>query len=90
VTARGQTLHAEDIHMRFRSIIFTFLAAAALLAVVASPVSAKRGGDGDGDGDGGGVATPGPIAGAGLGYLALAGGGYYVVRRWRRKQKTGE
>ena len=31
---------------------------------------------------------PGPIAGAGLGYLVLAGG-YYVVRRWR-KQKIGE
>jgi hypothetical protein len=34
------------------------------------------------------TAVPGPIAGAGLGYLVLAGG-YYVVRRWR-KQNTGE
>ena len=31
---------------------------------------------------------PGPVAGAGLGYLALAGG-YYVFRRWRRR-KTEE
>jgi|GEM_PF-1633895 len=76
--------------MRSQSI--TLLAAAALLAVAASPALAKGDGDeGDGDNgdrDRGGVAAPGPIAGAGLGYLAL-GGGYYVVRRWR-KQKIGE
>jgi len=29
-------------------------------------------------------AAPGPIAGAGLGFLVLAGG-YYVVRRWRKR-----
>jgi hypothetical protein len=34
------------------------------------------------------VPVPGPIAGAGLGYLALAGG-YYLVRRGR-KPKSGE
>jgi len=68
--------------MRSQSI--ALLAAAALLAVAASPAFAKK----DGGGDGGGVAAPGPIAGAGLGYLVLAGG-YYVVRRWR-KQKAGE
>jgi hypothetical protein len=28
--------------------------------------------------------APGPIAGAGLGFLVLAGG-YYVVRRWRNR-----
>ncbi len=33
-------------------------------------------------------AVPGPIAGAGLGFLVLAGG-YYVVRRWR-KQNPGQ
>ena len=33
-----------------------------------------------------GYGVPGPIAGAGLGYLALAGG-YYLYRRWRN---TGE
>jgi hypothetical protein len=67
--------------MRSQSI--ALLAAAALLAVAASPAFASGGGDG-----GGVAAAPGPIAGAGLGYLVLAGG-YYVVRRWR-KQKTGE
>jgi hypothetical protein len=70
--------------MRTQSI--TLLAAvAALLAVVASPALAK---DKDKYKDKGGISAPGPIAGAGLGYLVLAGG-YYVVRRWR-KQKTGE
>ena len=34
------------------------------------------------------ASVPGPIAGAGLGYLVLAGG-YYLVRRWR-KPKSGE
>jgi hypothetical protein len=35
-----------------------------------------------------GRAAPGPIAGAGLGFLVLAGG-YYLVRRWH-KRNTGE
>lgn len=54
----------------------TFLAAALLLVLTASPGLAESGG----------VflrAAPGPIAGAGLGYLALAGG-YYLYRRWRK------
>ena len=77
--------------MRSQSI--ALLAAAALLAVAASPVLAQgdgnsQGGNQGGNSQGGGVAAPGPIAGAGLGYLVLAGG-YYVVRRWR-KQKAGE
>jgi hypothetical protein len=84
--------------MRSQSI--TLLAAAALLALAASPALAGGGGDSQGgnnnnqggnsdsQGAGAGKAVPGPIAGAGLGYLVLAGG-YYVVRRWR-KQKTGE
>jgi len=63
------------------------LLAAALLALAASPALAVLGLPIDPPG-GAGVAAPGPIAGAGLGYLVLAGG-YYVVRRWR-KQNTGE
>jgi hypothetical protein len=81
--------------MRSQSI--TLLAAAALLALAASPALAgnsqggnndNQGGNSENQGAGAGKAVPGPIAGAGLGYLVLAGG-YYVVRRWR-KQKTGE
>ncbi|MGH6835218.1 MAG: hypothetical protein ACREC9_06640 [Methylocella sp.] len=48
----------------------------------------RDGGGGSGGGVGSNVSAPGPIAGAGLGYLALAGG-YYVVRRWR-KHDNGE
>ncbi len=49
-----------------------------------------QGGNGQGgNGQGGnGQGAPGPIAGAGLGYLALAGG-YYLYRRWR-EQNTEE
>jgi len=32
----------------------------------------------------GGVGVPGPIAGAGLPLLVI-GGGYYLVRRWRKR-----
>jgi hypothetical protein len=74
--------------MRFQSMIF--LAAALLVGLAASPAIAKTAG---GSGclacvNGGPVPAPGPVAGAGLGYLVLAGG-YYAVRRWR-KQNTGE
>jgi hypothetical protein len=76
--------------MRFQSR--TLLAAALLVAVAASPVIAWAAPCpfcGGGGGGGLGISSvPGPIAGAGLGYLVLAGG-YYVVRRWR-KQNTGE
>jgi len=69
----------------------TLLATALLLALAASPALAKNNnisGD-DNNGNNGNVqAAPGPVAGAGLGYLLLAGG-YYAVRRWR-KQNTGE
>jgi hypothetical protein len=61
--------------MRFQQK--TLLAAALLLALVASPALANNG-------DHYGRAAPGPIAGAGLGFLVLAGG-YYVVRRWRNR-----
>jgi hypothetical protein len=56
--------------MRFQ--LNTFLAAA--LALAASPALAAGAA---------GSATPGPIAGAGLGFLVLAGG-YYAFRRWRK------
>jgi hypothetical protein len=75
--------------MRFQSS--TFLAAALLVGLAASPAIALGGHGAGGSYEGGGTkaaAVPGPVAGAGLGYLVLAGG-YYVVRRWR-KQKTGE
>jgi hypothetical protein len=65
--------------MRFQSR--TLLAAALLGALAASPAFAVPFGEGIRD-------APGPIAGAGLGYLVLAGG-YYAVRRWR-KQNSGE
>jgi len=79
--------------------LITSLAAAVLLAGAASLALVGGGGNSQGDNSqggnsqggnykGGGVAAPGPIAGAGLGYLVLAGG-YYVVRRWR-KQDTGK
>ncbi|MGO9232633.1 MAG: hypothetical protein ACLP4V_00515 [Methylocella sp.] len=59
------------------------LVAAALLTLAASPAFAGACSTALGCG-GGGKAAPGPIAGAGLGYLVLAGG-YYVVRRWRKR-----
>ncbi len=49
----------------------TILLAASFLAMAASPAFAT-------------AAVPGPVAGAGLGYLAIAGG-YYLVRRWRNR-----
>jgi hypothetical protein len=55
--------------MRFQP---TFLLAASILALAASPAFANV------------TPVPGPIAGAGLGYLAIAGG-YYLVRRWRKR-----
>jgi hypothetical protein len=55
------------------------LLAAALLALAASPAIAAPCATALC-----GRAAPGPIAGAGLGFLVLAGG-YYVVRRWRNR-----
>jgi hypothetical protein len=66
--------------MRFQ--LSTFLAAALLAGLAASPAIASWASSG------GGREVPGPVAGAGLGYLVVAGG-YYVVRRWR-KRNTGE
>jgi len=54
--------------MRFQP---TFLLAASILALAASPAFAI-------------TPVPAPAAGAGLGYLAIAGG-YYLVRRWRKR-----
>jgi hypothetical protein len=66
--------------MRFQST--TFLAAALLVGVAASPAIAA------GALNLPAVPVPGPVAGAGLGFLVLAGG-YYAVRHWR-KQNPGE
>ncbi|MFZ0497400.1 MAG: hypothetical protein WBE80_15785 [Methylocella sp.] len=70
--------------MRFQTR--TLLAAAFLVAMAASP--ALAGGPERLIDQPSGTAVPGPIAGAGLGFLVLAGG-YYVVRRWR-KQNPGD
>ncbi len=56
------------------------LAAALVLILAASPCVARDGGKGHHYGWG----APGPVAGAGLCYLALLGGGYYLYRRWRK------
>jgi hypothetical protein len=37
--------------------------------------------------DGGRQGAPGPLVGAGLPLLVIGGGGYWVVRRYRRKAK---
>ena len=63
--------------MRFQPKSFL---AGALLALAASPALAVP----CATALCGGRASPGPIAGAGLGFLVLAGG-YYVVRRWRKR-----
>ncbi len=55
------------------------LVAAALLMLAAFPALAGACSTALGCGR----SAPGPIAGAGLGFLVLAGG-YYVVRRWRK------
>ncbi|MGO9233642.1 MAG: hypothetical protein ACLP4V_05955 [Methylocella sp.] len=54
------------------------LAAALVVALAASPALAM------GRCLDCGRAAPSPMAGAGLGFLVLAGG-YYVVRRWRKR-----
>jgi hypothetical protein len=61
--------------MRFLAALL-LLGLAASTAIAAGPLSLPA------------VPAPGPVAGAGLGYLVLAGG-YYAVRRWR-KQNSGE
>jgi hypothetical protein len=61
--------------MRFHSNIIL----AAALALAASPALAEGRVAG-----GNALAAPGPVAGAGLGFLVLAGG-YYMLRRWRKQ-----
>jgi len=56
----------------------TLLVAALVVALAASPALAMGRCLDCGRG------APGPIAGAGLGFLVLAGG-YYVARRWRKR-----
>jgi hypothetical protein len=53
-----------------------FLAALLVLALATSTALAAKKGKG----------IPGPIAGASIGYVALAGG-YYLYRRWRKQNK---
>jgi hypothetical protein len=61
----------------------TLLAAAALCALAGSAALADK--DSDNKSNKG---TPGPIAGAGLPFLALAGG--YALVRWRRNRNRAE
>jgi hypothetical protein len=76
-------------------------AAALVLALAASPAIADTlvddlanllglAGQGKSNGHGNGRGAPGPIAGAGLGYLVLAGGvagGYYLYRRRKHNSR---
>ena len=45
------------------------------------------GGGGSNGGGGGYQGAPGPLLAGGLPFLAVAGGGYWLVRRYRRKKK---
>jgi len=72
--------------MRYSSLS---LLAVAAFALTISEASAGIFGGGWGGWGGGGHGVPGPIAGAGLAYLAVAGGGYYLARLWR-KRKSGK
>jgi hypothetical protein len=71
------------------------LALAFLLAIGVASSALACNSAGQGCGDGGGLPpggpnikeAPAPIAGAGLGYLVLAGC-YYAVRRWRSTSKN--
>jgi hypothetical protein len=63
------------------------LLVAAILALTVAEASA-RGWGGWGGWGGGGHGVPGPIAGAGLGYLAVIGGGYWLSRLWRKHKDS--
>ncbi len=80
---RTGTGYSSKLRRTFIRFQVETLVAAALLTLAASPAFAGACSTALGCG-GGGKAAPGPIAGAGLGYLVLAGG-YYVVRRWRKR-----
>ena len=63
----------------------------ALLLALSVPALAKndKGNQGNGNGNGGNVrGAPGPLAGAGLPFLLIGGGIYWLVRR-RKKTKLG-
>jgi hypothetical protein len=72
-----------------------FVALASLLAMLAVPTltmeaSACSGYDSFGfpcKGGGGYSGAPGPLLAGGLPFLAMAGGAYWLVRRFRRKGK---
>jgi hypothetical protein len=65
--------------------------ASTMLAALSIPALADPGnGNGFGQGDGGGrdhktSGVPGPLVGAGLPFLAVGYGAYWLVRRYRRK-----
>ncbi len=57
---------------KIMSIAVTAIGAAAASAIAASPALA-------------GVPIPGPVLGAGAPALAVIAGGYYLIRRYRRR-----
>jgi hypothetical protein len=71
-----------------------FLAALCLPALACGPGNpncGNQGGQGDQGNQGGGGSThavPGPLVGAGLPFLAVGYGAYWLVRRYRRKSDT--
>ncbi len=61
-------------------------AAAAILAMVTWPAFARNDNNNDqGDNQDGFRGVPGPLLAAGLPALVIVGGGYWVIRRFRRK-----
>jgi hypothetical protein len=74
------------------NIIFAALIGVTLAASPAIAMGRCVGCDHANRGGNGGHGAPGPIAGAGLGYLVLAGAGsgaYYLYRRWRKHNPRG-
>jgi hypothetical protein len=68
----------------------------AALAALSIPSLADPGnGNGFGQGDGGGrdhkmSGAPGPLVGAGLPFIAVGYGAYWLVRRYRRKSDAAQ
>jgi hypothetical protein len=80
--------------MKTSLIALSFAAALSILSVSSVPASAfcffgfgDCGGNGGGAGGGGRIhPTPGPLAGAGLPFIAVGYGVYWLVRRRRNTQ----